>query len=274
MEKSSSLVPANLAPVAMTSVDDVMRIGKVMAESGFFQDSRQAAQAVVKILAGQEMGFGPFASMTGVHIIQGRPAIGANLMAAAVKGSGRYDYRVTRLDDDGCEIAFYEKGQEIGRSSFNREDAKKAGTKNLDKFPRNMYFARAMSNGVRWYCPNAFSGAAVYTPEELGAEVNPETGEIIQGEYTVTPPAAAVQPETPKTNGNDKQSGPTPNPSFFMPGDGVVVRGKSDEKPGVVLEDNGNGTVLVRVDGNELKIGRDKLMLIPPMETTVEEAEG
>jgi len=67
-----------------------------------------------------------------------------------------------------CTIEFYEDGRAIGRSRFTIEDAKRAGTKNMDKYPRNMLFARAMSNGVRWFCPDVF-GQAVYTPEELRA---------------------------------------------------------------------------------------------------------
>jgi hypothetical protein len=150
-----------------------------MVKSGYFADTRDAAQAIVKILAGREMGFGAFASMTGVYIIQGRPSIGANLMASAVKRSGRYDYKVVELTDAVCEVEYYQAGKTIGKSRFTIEDARKAGTKNLDKFPRNMLFARAMSNGVRWFTPDVFEGAAVYTPEELGADVN-EAGDVIE----------------------------------------------------------------------------------------------
>ena len=164
--------------IVLKSYSEIEAAAKSMAASGYFQDARSAAQAVVKILAGQELGFGPFASMTGVYIIQGRPSIGANLMAAAVKKSGRYNYRIIEMTDKVCEIAYSENGQEIGRSRFTLEDAHKAGTKNLDKFPRNMLFARAMSNGVRWFCPDVFAGAPLYTPEELGANVN-ESGDVI-----------------------------------------------------------------------------------------------
>lgn len=173
----------------INSFDDASRAAKAMAESGFFADSRNAAQAVVKILAGQEMGFGPFASMNGVYIIQGRPSIGANLMAAAVKKSGRYNYRIAEMSEKACSIDFYEGRDKIGNSTFTADDARKAGTKNMDKFPRNMLFARAISNGIRWFCPDVFNGSTVYTPEELGAEVN-EDGDVID----VTPkPAVKVE---------------------------------------------------------------------------------
>jgi hypothetical protein len=49
--------------------------------------------ACVKILAGREMGFPPIASMVGISIIEGKPAAGANLLAAAMKRAG-YTWRV------------------------------------------------------------------------------------------------------------------------------------------------------------------------------------
>jgi len=156
--------------VLLRSMDEIERAAKAMTASGYFQDARQAAQAVVKILAGREMGFGPFASMTGIHIIQGRPTLSANLMAAAVKRHPLYDYRVLEMSGDVCRIEFLERGKRIGVSVFTIDDARRAGTKNMNKYPRNMLFARAMSNGVRWYCPDVFAGSAVYTPGELGAD--------------------------------------------------------------------------------------------------------
>jgi len=189
---TNAIVPIQASIVR--SMDDAERAASAMASSGFFQDSRTAAQAVVKILAGQELGFGPFASMKGVHIIQGGPSLSANLMAAAVKRSGRYNYRVSEMTDKVCSIKFLEYGEEIGVSTFTAEDARKAGTKNMDKFPRNMLFARAMSNGCRWYCPDVFNGNTVYTPEELGANVN-EDGEVIDVTPTQNHPQIDAQVE-------------------------------------------------------------------------------
>lgn len=165
-----------------TSLNETMELGNLLAQSGFFADSKGAAQAVVKVLAGREIGFGPIASMTGIHVISGRVSISANLMAAAIKRSGRYDYRVREMTPQRCEIEFRERNGDrweiIGSSEFTAQDARQAGTKNMDKFARNMLFARAMSNGARWYTPDIFGGP-VYTPEEMGAQVDGETGEVI-----------------------------------------------------------------------------------------------
>lgn len=176
------------SPQVINTFEDVERAARAMSASGFFPDSKQAAQAVVKILAGREMGFGAFASMTGVAIIQGKPVVGANLTAAAIKQTGKYNYRVTSHTDQECAISFYEGGIStehcVGVSRFTMEDAKAAGLTNKDnwkKYPRNMLFARAISNGQKWYAPDVYNGVTVYTPDEMGATVD-EEGNIIEGE--------------------------------------------------------------------------------------------
>lgn len=150
----------------MLPLSEITTIGKVFAESGLFADVKSQAQAVVRILAGQEIGIPPFAAISGIHIISGKPTIGAGLMASRVKGSGKYDYKVKEHTDKLCSIDFYQGKEMIGNSTFTIDDAKKAQTKNLDKFPRNMLFARAMSNGVKWFTADIFSGP-VYVPEEM-----------------------------------------------------------------------------------------------------------
>jgi hypothetical protein len=155
---------SNIVKVTPT---EAMTLGKVFAESGLFPDIKAAGQAVVKIMAGQEMGIGPFQAMNGIHIIQGKATVGAGLMGAMVKGSGKYDYRVLEQSAKKCTIEFYQGKESIGQSTFTDLDAKAAGTKNMDKYAQNMLFARAMSNGCKWFTPDVFNGP-VYTPEELG----------------------------------------------------------------------------------------------------------
>lgn len=193
------------------SMDDVARVAKMFAASGYFDDAKDAAQVGVKIMAGRELGFEPFASVNGVHLIKGKPSIGANLMAAAVKGSGKYDYRVREISNDTCRIEFFEGGESLGVSEFTITDAKAAGTQNLQKFARNMLFARAMSNGIRWYTPDVFMGSSVYTPEELGASVDGE-GEVID---------VASRPEKPQ----EPREEPAPEPDGESPAEAAEGQG-------------------------------------------------
>ncbi len=199
----------------LTTYDEVERAAKAMAASGFFSDTKQASQAVVKILAARELGLGPFAGMNGVNIIQGKPSFSANIMAACVKKSGRYNYRASEITDKSCTIEFMEKldGKWVvsGESKFTIEDAHKAGVKNLEKFPRNMLFARAMSNGVRWYCPDVMNGSVVYTPEELGADVD-QDGNVINVPVVEITPVVELVPDGTVIMGTRSESGTAPDP--------------------------------------------------------------
>lgn len=170
---------------------ELQELGSLLAKSGYFQDAKDMAQAVVKVLAGKELGIPPVASMTGINIITGRVSLSANLMASCVKRSGKYNYIVKELTDTACEIHYFEGKEQIGVSRFDLGDAKRAETKNMQKFPRNMLFARAMSNGAKWYCADVFGGP-VYTPEELGAKVD-ERGEVIEISTTIPMPKSKLE---------------------------------------------------------------------------------
>jgi hypothetical protein len=200
---TTTALAARAPTVELGSLSDLTELGQALAASGYFADAREAAQAVTKVLAGRELGFGPIASMTGVYLVKGRVTLSANLMAAAIKRHPKYDYRVKDLTDDQASVAFYEAGQEVGTSDFSMKDARDAslaGGDNWRKYPRNMLFARALSNGAKWFCPDVFAGAPVYTPDELGADVDPETGEIIEASIptaTVVPTPRPSEPAPP-----------------------------------------------------------------------------
>ena len=170
---------------------ELREMGQVFAESGFFSDSRGEAQAVVKIMAGRELGLPPIVAMTSIHIVKGRVSVSAQAMGAIIKRTGQYDYRVAEHTTKKCVIEFFKDSASIGKSEFTMEDAQAAGLAQQDtwkKYPRNLLFARALSNGARWHCPHLILG--VYTHEEMGARVDSE-GEIIEAprtETTITTP--------------------------------------------------------------------------------------
>jgi len=173
-------------------------MAKSMVDSGFFSDTKQVAQAMVKIQAGRELGLPPFASMSGIHIVQSKPVLGANLIATLVKNSGRYDYRIKTLDNRACVLEWYENGKPVGEAGFTMAEANAAGltTKPTWKsYASDMLFARAISRGARRFAPGIFGGAPVYTPDELGVDTD-EDGHVIQGEVVnVTPPPNGLQYE-------------------------------------------------------------------------------
>ena len=198
------------------------RLAKVMAESGMFKDVEGAAAALAKILLGRDLGLSPTQAMTGIHMVEGKPEIAAVTLASFVQELPEFRYEVVRLEDEACEIHFYEitdaevrgrlharwrhaedcpvaddpennharmegvcdcnpseqmVGERFcGASRFDEEDVKRAelgrptrsgNATNHTKYPRNMKWARAMSNGVKWFAPKAIRGIPVYAEGEI-----------------------------------------------------------------------------------------------------------
>lgn len=193
----------NSSAIAVRSIDDIKRLSSMFIESGMFKtDSgtnqlKQLSQACVKIVAGIEFGIQPFASMRGINIINGNAEMSSNLMAAKVKKHPKYDYRVVTSSNDECTLEFFEfiagKSVSLGKSTWTIDDAKRAGlTRNptWQKFPMNMCFARALSNGVRIYTPDVFYGAPVYVEGEISGEFEAQP----QDEPAETPTAKQTAP--------------------------------------------------------------------------------
>jgi hypothetical protein len=193
-KKAIALSSSTIAPI----LAEPMQLGEVFMQSGMFTDIKSQAQAVVKILAGKELGLAPLEAMTNLYIVNGKVALQAKVIGALIKKSGKYDYTVEKLDESECIIAFYKieegKRTELGKSSFSIKDAAKAGIVNKEvwkAYPRNMLFARALSNGARWYTSDAFCG---YSVEEMEAPLpnsdakpttvtlDAETGEVTNDE--------------------------------------------------------------------------------------------
>src|SRR3990172_7232314 len=58
--------------VVMESMKELMSLGAIFAASGMFVDTKTQAQAVVKIIAGKELGLSPIESMTNIFFINNR----------------------------------------------------------------------------------------------------------------------------------------------------------------------------------------------------------
>ena len=202
------------------SLAEIRELGAVFYASGMFEDIKNEAQAIVKIKAGEELGFSPFVSMSGIDIIKGKASLGADLQASLVKDSGKYRYHVREITNERCEVEFFEridgKWQGIGISSFTFEDAVKAklagpggqNQANYDKFRRNMLWSRAMTNGMTWYTPDLMRSAGVreevvdFDLDRIVAEtstVDPES-DAVDGEVIEEPHVEAVEAQEPPIN--------------------------------------------------------------------------
>lgn len=153
----------------METNNDMVLLADSFVQSGYFKDIKSQAHAIVKIQAGKELGLQPVEAMRGIHIVEGKPELSASLLGSLIKRSGKYSYRVLVHSETECELEFTEHGVPCGVSKFTMADAQKAGVANKtnwQKYPKNMLFARALSNGARWFTPDVFNGP-VYVEGEI-----------------------------------------------------------------------------------------------------------
>jgi len=194
-----------------TTLDEISAVAHAAADSNYY--GVNLPQAIVRILAGQELGIGPIAALRGVHVVKGKTVLDYSVLAALVRRHPRYDYRVTMWTDEAATVEFSMDGKVVGTSTFTLADAKRAdllAKENWKKYPRSMLLARAMSGGVRAHCPDVTMGQA-YVPEELedepprrrqakpepdqaNASDEPMDGDVIDAEFSVPP----EPPEPPK----------------------------------------------------------------------------
>jgi hypothetical protein len=184
----NDLVRRDVAAMTDDDLTRTYRIAKALALSKRFPDARTADEAFAKILVGRDLGLSPTQALTGLHIVEGKPQIAAVTLAGFVRKSARYDYAIEEHTAESCTILFWVDGDEGGRSTFTIEEARTAGLvkdkSNWAKWPKNMLFARAMSNGVKWFCPDLMGGVPIYTEADV---FEGTASELTAGEGTGEP---------------------------------------------------------------------------------------
>jgi hypothetical protein len=198
------------------------RRADMYAASGMFTAkdmTREMAvsQAMVRIDLGEAMGFTPAESLMGISVIANRPCIESSLRAARMEANG-YKWDITwhwagkpetsecvgitlHLSHDG-EPLFDNEGNPVTVSYLKADaermlttmwdDATKSKRRvsilekdNWKMTPRNMYFARAITNAQRWYAPGVLS-ANLLSREEA----EDEPSETVQSAQTEPRPSA------------------------------------------------------------------------------------
>lgn len=289
MSTNSSDNPAGeLAVQKQLSYAEIEKTARAFVASGMFgRDMDKISKGITKIMAGQELGLAPFASMRAVHVIEGNATLSANTMAGMVKSSGRYDYEVKKKEVGECVIDFFEyrngKRIKIGTESFDEAEAKAAGLmgkQNWQKYPKAMMFARCISNGVRTYCPDVFSGMLVYTPDELNARVGAD-GNVIDidedGNVTNAPEPKKSEKgdkaqdadvdQTPADDSSDGVDEPAPEEETITDeeieasGNSADVEPEEEAEPELEITDVVKEELITKIDSLGLS-GRGRIALI------------
>lgn len=159
-------------PIDITTIDDAERLARIAVSSGLTA-LRRPEEAAVILLTGRELGLAPMQSLRGIHVVQGRPVLSADLMVAIVRRSGLCaSWRTVESTPETCTIETRREGEtEAARKTWTMADAARAGLTakggNWKAYPTQMLRHRCAADLAREVYPDVVLG--LYDPDELGA---------------------------------------------------------------------------------------------------------
>lgn len=146
----------------------IQQWGHVASVSKLFRGIQSPEQGMIAILAGREIGLSTVQSlMGGVWFIPSKQGITVRYSSHAIAGFIKskypeYDYRVLEHTNAICTIDFLRPTRkESNRYSYTIGDALRMGKGKSDnylKHPKNMLFARCISDGSKWFFSDLFRG--------------------------------------------------------------------------------------------------------------------
>ncbi len=182
-----AIIPTPQAPSASTqlephSAEQAFTLAQHLVKSGLLGRNIQRPEAAFAIiLAGRELGLTAMQSLRSIHIIEGKPTLSSDLMAALVMRSPTCRY--FQMVESTNTVARYET-QRVGAAkpttmSFTIEDAKLAGVtgkSNWKTYPAAMLRARCIAAICRVVYPDLLMG--IYETDEIApSNAMPQTRE-------------------------------------------------------------------------------------------------
>jgi hypothetical protein len=165
--------------------DAALALGAQLIKSGLLPVAIKKPEAALAIIMkGQELGIPPMYALSHISIVNGSPALSAELMSALVHRAG-HRLRIVETTEEMCLVngTRSDDPEHTQPVSFSMTDARRAGVAHKDvwkKYPRAMLRSRAISELCRGMFSDVLAGAS-FTPEELGANVDAE-GRMIEAE--------------------------------------------------------------------------------------------
>lgn len=179
-------------------ISEGYQLAKLLVGSGLLgRNVVRPEQAFTIIAAGRELGLTAMQSLRSIHIIEGKPTLSVDLIAALCKS--RPDVCVYfRMVESTAERATYEtqrKGEPSPtRMSWTIQEAKDAGLVGKDnwrKYPAAMLRARCITALARAVYPDLAMG--LYDPDEIDTTSSPPQASGSRPEVVVTTDAPSVE---------------------------------------------------------------------------------
>ena len=148
---------------------EMTAMAATLAKSGMMPKALSTPEAVLAvILTGRELGMGPMQAARSLHYVEGRVVMDASAQLALAIGAGvEVQWHTATAEEASCTLS--RRGWSATyRSTWTIAMAQRAGLAGRGTWrahPEAMLRARAITAGIRAYCPDVL-GAGVYTADE------------------------------------------------------------------------------------------------------------
>lgn len=204
----------------VTTAQQVASVAEMLAKTSFVPKPFQGrpAECAAAILAGQECGFDPMASLRAIDVIQGKPALSALAQRAVVQGHG-HELEVVESTETRAIVRGRRKGAtEWQESRWTTDRARKMqllGKDNWKNQPQAMLVARATAECARLIAADALLGMP-YSAEELH---DLEDGEPAPATHQPAAPPKRRTAQRKPLPAEAPEPAPGPEPELTPPGD-------------------------------------------------------
>jgi hypothetical protein len=195
--------------------DEMYRLAQVCQACGLFEDVKDASQAMIKIVKGQELGLPPLSAMAAIDIVAKRLFLKPFAMAAKINTCGYGGFRVTVQTPEICTIIFMRKYPGLGWQdcppvSYTIEEATGQGLLtrggiHWKSTPAHMLYQRCLGRGAAMYFPEVLMGLTASFDEAPVSEAQHASNVAdLYGDQATAPPSlvlpsSAVPEGSPQT---------------------------------------------------------------------------
>lgn len=171
--------PTQEVTIGPSSMGELAQLADSAAKTTFY-GAKTKEQALLLMLTGKDLGLSYTQALRTFHVIEGRPAMSADGMAAICLGSKLCEYfRTIESTAESCTVETKRIGNPPSKLTFTMAEAKQAGLAGRamwGKYPAAMLRARAKSMLARDVYPDLLAG--IYDPDEI--ESTPRVATVLE----------------------------------------------------------------------------------------------
>lgn len=203
----------------LTTIQSQKEYAEILSASNLLPRAyqKQPANVFTAMAMGEALGLKPIEAINSINVIQGKPALSAELMGAMVRRAG-HKLRITCTKNPPTATATLIRKDDPDSPftvTWDEKAAARAGlwmsSPSWQKYPDQMMRARAITEVCRMGAADALSGF-VYTAEELGGEPQDPLTPSPVVEPVQAKPVRAPEPETVEVIEVVEEPAPKPEP--------------------------------------------------------------